>query len=406
MRNKLNTIPEAIEAIKKGKIIIVVDDENRENEGDFICASSKITSDKINFMSKEGRGLICCSLEPDRCEELDLDLMVGKNTDIYGTSFTVSVDLKGNGITTGISASDRSKTIKALVNSKSKSADFTKPGHIFPLKSMDGGVLRRAGHTEASIDLPKLAGLFPSGVICEILNEDGTMARLNNLFKVADKHGLLIISIKDLIKYKIEKETLIEEKETVDLPTEYGNFKLISFEQKDTKDIHLALKKGDWTQDEEVLVRVHSSCITGDILGSLRCDCGSQLQKALKMIDKEGQGLLLYMNQEGRGIGLINKLKAYVLQEKGFDTVEANHKLGFKTDHRDYGVGAQILKSLNIKKINLLTNNPKKRVGLLGYGLQITKNTKIEIKPNSFNRKYLETKRDKMGHEILKIRNK
>ena len=406
MRNKLNTIPEAIEAIKKGKIIIVVDDENRENEGDFICASSKITSDKINFMSKEGRGLICCSLEPHRCEELDLDLMVGKNTDIYGTSFTVSVDLKGNGVTTGISASDRSKTIKALVNSKSKSADFTKPGHIFPLKSMDGGVLRRAGHTEASIDLPKLAGLYPSGVICEILNENGTMARLNNLFKVADKHGLLIISIKDLIKYKIEKETLIEEKETVDLPTEYGNFKLISFEQKDTKDIHLALKKGDWTQDEEVLVRVHSSCITGDILGSLRCDCGSQLQKALKMIDKKGQGLLLYMNQEGRGIGLINKLKAYVLQEKGFDTVEANHKLGFKTDHRDYGVGAQILKSLNIKKINLLTNNPKKRVGLIGYGLQITKNTKIEIKPNSFNRKYLETKRDKMGHEILKIRNK
>ena len=406
MRNKLNTIPEAIEAIKEGKIIIVVDDENRENEGDFICASSKITSDKINFMSKEGRGLICCSLEPHRCEELDLDLMVGKNTDIYGTSFTVSVDLKGNGVTTGISASDRSKTIKALVNSKSKSADFTKPGHIFPLKSMDGGVLRRAGHTEASIDLPKLAGLFPSGVICEILNEDGTMARLNNLFKVADKHGLLIISIKDLIKYKIEKETLIEEKETVDLPTEYGNFKLISFEQKDTKDIHLALKKGDWTQDEEVLVRVHSSCITGDILGSLRCDCGSQLQKALKMIDKKGQGLLLYMNQEGRGIGLINKLKAYVLQEKGFDTVEANHKLGFKTDHRDYGVGAQILKSLNIKKINLLTNNPKKRVGLIGYGLQIIKNTKIEIKPNSFNRKYLETKRDKMGHEILKIRNK
>ena len=406
MRNKLNTIPEAIEAIKMGKIIIVVDDENRENEGDFICASSKITSDKINFMSKEGRGLICCSLEPYRCEDLDLDLMVGKNTDIYGTSFTVSVDLKGNGITTGISASDRSKTIKALVNSKSKSADFTKPGHIFPLKSMDGGVLRRAGHTEASIDLPKLAGLFPSGVICEILNEDGTMARLNNLFKVADKHRLLIISIKDLIKYRIEKETLIEEKETVDLPTEYGNFKLISFEQKDTKDIHLALKKGDWTEDEEVLVRVHSSCITGDILGSLRCDCGSQLQKALKMIDKKGQGLLLYMNQEGRGIGLINKLKAYVLQEKGFDTVEANHKLGFKTDHRDYGVGAQILKSLNIKKINLLTNNPKKRVGLIGYGLQITKNTKIEIKPNSFNRKYLETKRDKMGHEILKIRNK
>ena len=406
MKNKLNTIPEAIKAINNGEIIIVVDDENRENEGDFVCASSKITSDKINFMAKEGRGLICCSLESERCEELDLDLMVGKNTDIFGTSFTVSVDLKGNGVSTGISASDRSKTIKALVDSKTKPSDFTKPGHIFPLRSIDGGVLRRAGHTEASVDLPKLAGLFPSGVICEILNEDGSMARLNDLFKVADKHGLLIISIKDLIKYKIGKESLIEEKETVDLPTKYGNFKLISFEQKDTKDIHIALKKGDWNEDEEVLVRVHSSCVTGDILGSLRCDCGSQLQKALKVIDKNGQGLLLYMNQEGRGIGLINKLKAYVLQEKGYDTVEANHELGFKMDHRDYGVGAQILKSLNINKINLLTNNPKKRVGLIGYGLQITKNTKIEIKPNSFNRKYLETKRDKMGHEILKLRNK
>ena len=406
MKNKLNTIPEAINAIKNGEIIIVVDDENRENEGDFVCASSKITSDKINFMSKEGRGLICCSLESERCEELNLDLMVGKNTDIFGTSFTVSVDLKGIGVSTGISASDRSKTIKALVDTKTKPTDFTKPGHIFPLRSINGGVLRRAGHTEASVDLPKLSGLFPSGVICEILNEDGSMARLNDLFKVADKHGLLIISIKDLIKYKIGKESLIEEKETVDLPSKYGNFKLISFEQNDTKDVHIALKKGEWKEDEEVLVRVHSSCVTGDILGSLRCDCGSQLQKALKMIDKNGQGLLLYMNQEGRGIGLINKLKAYVLQEKGYDTVEANHKLGFKMDHRDYGVGAQILKSLKIKKINLLTNNPKKRVGLIGYGLQITKNTKIEIKPNSFNRKYLETKRDKMGHEILKQRNK
>ena len=406
MKNKLNTIPEAINAIKNGEIIIVVDDENRENDGAFVCASSKITSDKINFMSKEGRGLICCSLESERCEELNLDLMVGKNTDIFGTAFTVSVDLKGKGVSTGISASDRSKTIKALVDTKTKPTDFTKPGHIFPLRSINGGVLRRAGHTEASVDLPKLAGLFPSGVICEILNEDGSMARLNDLFKVADKHGLLIISIKDLIKYKIGKESLIEEKETVDLPSKYGNFKLISFEQKDTKDVHIALKKGEWKEDEEVLVRVHSSCVTGDILGSVRCDCGSQLQKALKMIDKNGQGLLLYMNQEGRGIGLINKLKAYVLQEKGYDTVEANHKLGFKMDHRDYGVGAQILKSLKIKKINLLTNNPKKRVGLIGYGLQITNNTKIEIKPNSFNRKYLETKRDKMGHEILKQRNK
>ena len=402
MKNKLNKIPEAIEAIKNGEIIIVVDDENRENEGDFVCASSLINPEKINFMSKEGRGLICCSLNSERCDELDLELMVGKNTDIYGTSFTVSVDLKGNGVSTGISASDRAKTIRALVDKKVNSSSFSKPGHIFPLRSMEGGVLRRAGHTEASVDLPELAGLYPSGVICEILNEDGSMARLNNLFSVAQKHGLIIISIKDLIEYKLKEESLIEEKETVDLPTEFGNFKLISFEQKDTKDIHLALKKGEWDEDDEVLVRVHSSCVTGDILGSLRCDCGSQLQRALKMIDKKGQGLLLYMNQEGRGIGLINKLKAYVLQEKGYDTVEANHKLGFKMDHRDYGVGAQILKSLGIKKINLLTNNPKKRVGLIGYGLKIMRNTKIEIKPNSFNKKYLETKRDKMGHDILK----
>ena len=402
MKNKLNKISEAIEAIKNGEIIIVVDDENRENEGDFVCASSLINPEKINFMSKEGRGLICCSLNSERCDELDLELMVGKNTDIYGTSFTVSVDLKGNGVSTGISASDRAKTIRALVDKKVNSSSFSKPGHIFPLRSMEGGVLRRAGHTEASVDLPELAGLYPSGVICEILNEDGSMARLNNLFSVAQKHGLVIISIKDLIEYKLKEESLIEEKETVDLPTEFGNFKLISFEQKDTKDIHLALKKGEWDEDDEVLVRVHSSCVTGDILGSLRCDCGSQLHRALKMIDKKGQGLLLYMNQEGRGIGLINKLKAYVLQEKGYDTVEANHKLGFKMDHRDYGVGAQILKSLGIKKINLLTNNPKKRVGLIGYGLKIMRNTKIEIKPNSFNKKYLETKRDKMGHDILK----
>ncbi|MBE97504.1 MAG: bifunctional 3,4-dihydroxy-2-butanone-4-phosphate synthase/GTP cyclohydrolase II [Flammeovirgaceae bacterium] len=402
MKNKLNKISEAIEAIKNGEIIIVVDDENRENEGDFVCASSLINPEKINFMSKEGRGLICCSLNSERCDELDLELMVGKNTDIYGTSFTVSVDLKGNGVSTGISASDRAKTIRALVDKKVNSSSFSKPGHIFPLRSMEGGVLRRAGHTEASVDLPELAGLYPSGVICEILNEDGSMARLNNLFSVAQKHGLVIISIKDLIEYKLKEESLIEEKETVDLPTEFGNFKLISFEQKDTKDIHLALKKGEWDEEDEVLVRVHSSCVTGDILGSLRCDCGSQLHRALKMIDKKGQGLLLYMNQEGRGIGLINKLKAYVLQEKGYDTVEANHKLGFKMDHRDYGVGAQILKSLGIKKINLLTNNPKKRVGLIGYGLKIMRNTKIEIKPNSFNKKYLETKRDKMGHDILK----
>jgi 3,4-dihydroxy 2-butanone 4-phosphate synthase/GTP cyclohydrolase II len=353
-------------------------------------------------MSKEGRGLICCSLESSRCEELNLDLMVGKNTDLYGTSFTVSVDLIGDGVSTGISASDRSKTVKALVNKKIKPDDFSKPGHIFPLKSIDGGVLRRAGHTEASVDLPRIGGLYPSGVICEILNEDGSMARLKNLYKVAEKHNLVIISIKDLIQYRLNSESLIERKEEIHLPTEFGDFKLISYEQKDTKDIHIALKKGNWNENDEVLVRVHSSCVTGDILGSLRCDCGSQLKNALKMINDKGKGLLLYMNQEGRGIGLLNKLKAYKLQEEGYDTVEANEKLGFKMDDRDYGVGAQILNDLNIKKINLLSNNPIKRAGLLGYGLEISRNTKIEIEPNTFNKKYLETKRDKMGHDILK----
>lgn len=399
---ELNTIPEAIESIKKGEVVIIVDDESRENEGDFVCASSKVTPEVINFMSKEGRGLICCSLDSDRCEELDLDLMVGKNTDKFGTSFTVSVDLKGDGVSTGISASDRSKTVKALVDKKINSDQFSKPGHIFPLKSMKGGVLRRAGHTEASVDLPRLAGLYPSGVICEILNDDGTMARLNNLFDVAEKHNMVIISIKDLINYRLKSESLIEKKVSINLPTKFGSFDLIAYEQLNSKDTHIALKKGNWGDDDEVLVRVHSSCVTGDILGSLRCDCGSQLKMAMNQINENGKGLLLYMNQEGRGIGLINKLKAYELQEKGFDTIEANHKLGFKMDHRDYGVGAQILKDLKIKKINLLTNNPKKRIGLEGYGIKIVKNTKIEVTPNSHNLKYLETKRDKMGHDILK----
>tara|TARA_Y100000992_G_C21259451_1_gene490429 strand:+ start:183 stop:1391 length:1209 start_codon:yes stop_codon:yes gene_type:complete len=399
---KLNTIPEAIESIKKGEVIIIVDDESRENEGDFVCASSMVTPEVINFMSKEGRGLICCSLESDRCEELNLDLMVGKNTDKFGTSFTVSVDFKGGGVSTGISASDRSKTVKALVDKKVNSDHFSKPGHIFPLKSLKGGVLRRAGHTEASVDLPRLAGLYPSGVICEILNDDGTMARLNNLYDVAEKHKMVIISIKDLINYRLKSETLIEKKVSIKLPTKFGSFDLIAYEQVNSKDTHIALKKGNWDDEDEVLVRVHSSCVTGDILGSLRCDCGSQLKMAMNQINENGKGLLLYMNQEGRGIGLINKLKAYELQEKGFDTVEANHKLGFKMDHRDYGVGAQILKDLKIKKINLLTNNPKKRIGLEGYGIKIVKNTKIEVTPNSYNLKYLETKRDKMGHDILK----
>ena len=404
-KEKLDKISDAISALKSGKIIIVVDDESRENEGDFVCASEKVSPEIINFMSKEGRGLICCSLEDERCKQLGLELMVGKNTDIYGTSFTVSVDLKGNGVTTGISASDRSKTILSLVDNNKISTDFSKPGHIFPLKSISGGVLRRAGHTEASVDIPKLSGLYPSGVICEILNEDGSMARLPDLLKVAEKFKLKIISIKDLISYRLKNESLIKREDEIELPTEHGKFKLIAFKQIDTNQIHLALKKGEWSSNEEVLVRVHSSCITGDILGSLRCDCGSQLKMAMKMINDNKKGLIIYMNQEGRGIGLLNKLKAYKLQEEGYDTVEANEKLGFNMDSRDYGVGAQILRDLNAIKIILLTNNPKKRVGLIGYGIEIINNKSIEIEPNDFNKKYLETKRDKMGHEILKNKN-
>ncbi len=400
--NKLDDIKDAISSIKNGEVVIVVDDESRENEGDFICASEKISSEIINFMSKEGRGLICCSLEDERCDQLGLELMVGKNTDIYGTSFTVSVDLIGNGVTTGISASDRSKTILGLVDIKKNPSNFSKPGHIFPLKAISGGVLRRAGHTEASVDLPKISGLFPSGVICEILNEDGSMARLPDLLKVAKKFNLKIISIKDLISYRLRNETLIKREDEITLPTEHGNFKLIPFRQINNNQIHLALKKGDWSSKDEVLVRVHSSCITGDILGSLRCDCGSQLKVAMKMINESKRGLLIYMNQEGRGIGLLNKLKTYKLQEDGYDTVEANEKLGFNMDSRDYGVGAQILRDLHANKIILLTNNPKKRIGLIGYGIKIIKNISIEIEPNNFNKKYLETKRDKMGHEILK----
>ena len=400
--NKLDDIKDAISSIKNGEVVIVVDDESRENEGDFICASEKISSEIINFMSKEGRGLICCSLEDKRCDQLGLELMVGKNTDVYGTSFTVSVDLIGNGVTTGISASDRSKTILGLVDIKKIPSNFSKPGHIFPLKAISGGVLRRAGHTEASVDLPKIAGLFPSGVICEILNEDGSMARLPDLLKVAKKFNLKIISIKDLISYRLKNETLIKREDEITLPTEHGNFKLIPFRQINNNQIHLALKKGDWSSKDEVLVRVHSSCITGDILASLKCDCGSQLKVAMKMINESKRGLLIYMNQEGRGIGLFNKLKAYKLQEDGYDTVEANEKLGFNMDSRDYGVGAQILRDLHANKIILLTNNPKKRIGLIGYGIEIIKNVSIEIEPNNFNKKYLETKRDKMGHEILK----
>ena len=399
----LNTVEEAIQDIKAGKIVIVVDDEDRENEGDFLAAADKVTPEMINFMATHGRGLICAPLIDDRCEELGLDLMVGKNTDEYETPFTISVDLLGNGCTTGISASDRSKTIKALANPKTLSNELGKPGHIFPLKAKKGGVLRRAGHTEAAVDLARLAGLYPAGVIVEIMNEDGSMARLPELFEIAKKHKLKIITIKDLIAYRLKNESLIEKLIDVNLPTEIGNFKLHAFREITNNQNHLALVKGKWEKDEEILVRVHSSCLTGDIFGSCRCDCGPQLESAMQIVEKEGKGVIVYMNQEGRGIGLINKLKAYKLQENGKDTVEANEELGFKADYRDYGVGAQILRSLKINKIKLLSNNPKKRSGLIGYGLEIVENVPIEIKSNEHNHYYLKTKRDKLGHRLSKI---
>lgn len=398
----LDKIEEAIEAIKNGEVIVVVDDEDRENEGDFICAAEKVTPDIINFMSKEGRGLICAALVEDRCTELDLDLMVGKNTATYETPFTVSVDLIGHGTTTGISTSDRSKTIQALVNPETKPEDLGRPGHIFPLKAKKGGVLRRAGHTEATIDFARLAGLQPGGALVEILKEDGTMARLPDLRKIADKHNLKLVAIKDLIEYRMKMETLVEEEIEVDMPTVWGDFRLKAFKQINTNEQHLALVKGEWEEGEPVMVRVHSSCVTGDIFGSCRCDCGGQLHSAMQMVEEAGKGVVLYMNQEGRGIGLLNKLKAYKLQEDGRDTVEANLELGFESDQRDYGVGAQILRKLGITKMKLISNNPKKRVGLMGYGLEIVENVQIEIKPNVHNQKYLETKRDKLGHEILK----
>lgn len=398
----LDKIEEAIEAIKNGEVIIVVDDEDRENEGDFICAAEKVTPDIINFMSKEGRGLICASLLEDRCAELDLDLMVGKNTATYETPFTVSVDLIGHGTTTGISTSDRAKTIQALVNADTKPEDLGRPGHIFPLKAKQGGVLRRAGHTEAAVDFSRLAGLTPGGVLVEILKDDGTMARLPDCREIADKFGLKLVSIADLIEYRMDKESLVSEEIEVNMPTNWGDFQLKAFKQVNTGEEHLALVKGTWDKDEPIMVRVHSSCVTGDIFGSCRCDCGGQLHGAMKMVEDEGKGVVLYMNQEGRGIGLMNKLKAYKLQEEGKDTVEANLELGFKSDQRDYGVGAQILRKLGVTKLRLITNNPKKRVGLMGYGLEIVENIGIEIAPNQHNQKYLETKRDKLGHEILK----
>ncbi|HXS55201.1 MAG TPA: bifunctional 3,4-dihydroxy-2-butanone-4-phosphate synthase/GTP cyclohydrolase II [Hanamia sp.] len=397
----LDTISEAIEDIKNGKLVIVVDDEDRENEGDFITSAKNVTPEIINFMSKNGRGLICMPISEQRCDELNLNLMVNKNTALHATPFTVSVDLLGHGCTTGISAHDRAKTVQAIIDPQTKPEDLGRPGHIFPLRAMSGGVLRRTGHTEATIDLAKLAGHGEAGVLVEIMNEDGTMARLPELREIANKYDLKLISIKDLIAYRLEKETLIKEETRVKMPTKYGDFELIAFTQLNTGEVHMALKKGDWEKDEPVLVRVHSSCMTGDILGSLRCDCGDQLHNALKMVEAEGKGLVLYMNQEGRGIGLLNKLKAYKLQEEGMDTVEANLKLGFSMDERDYGVGAQILRQLGISKLKLISNNPKKRAGLLGYGLEIVETVPIEILPNKHNEKYLKTKRDKMGHKIL-----
>ncbi len=399
---KMNTIEEALLDIQKGKVVIVVDDENRENEGDFIAAAEFATPELVNFMATYGRGLICTPLTEKRCDELDLELMVGKNTVMHETQFTVSIDLKGDGCTTGISVHDRSKTILALVHPDTKPKDLGRPGHIFPLRARDGGVLRRAGHTEAAVDMARLAGAYPAGVLVEILNEDGSMARLPQLIEIARKHDLKIVSIEDLIEYRLKHDSLVKLEEVVDMPTQYGQFKLHAFSQNTSPDIHLALVKGEWEAGDSVMVRVHSSCATGDILNSLRCDCGDQLHLAMQMVEKEGKGIVLYMQQEGRGIGLLNKLKAYKLQEDGRDTVEANLELGFKMDERDYGLGAQILRSLNVQKIRLISNNPKKRVGLIGYGLEIIDNISIEVTPNPENQKYLETKRDKMGHTILK----
>lgn len=397
---KFDSIESAIEDIKEGKVVIVVDDEDRENEGDFLTAARNMTPELVNFMAKEGRGLICVPLTEERCDELDLDLMVGKNTATHETAFTISVDLLGNGCTTGISAQDRSKTIIALIDEDTKKEDLGRPGHIFPLKAKAGGVLRRAGHTEAAIDLSRMAGFEPAGCIVEIMNDDGSMARLPDLIHVREKFGLKLISIEQLIKYRLENESLIQRVISVDMPTEDGDFDLVAFKQKDNGLEHLALVKGEWDEDDEVLVRVHSSCLTGDVFGSCRCDCGEQLEKAMQLIEKEGKGVIVYMNQEGRGIGLLNKLKAYKLQEQGLDTVEANLKLGFGMDDRDYGIGAQILRDLGVRKMKLMSNNPRKRTGLIGYGLEIVDNVPLHIQPNPHNAKYLNTKREKMGHTL------
>jgi 3,4-dihydroxy 2-butanone 4-phosphate synthase / GTP cyclohydrolase II len=397
---KLDTIEEAIEDISEGKLLIVVDDEDRENEGDFICAAELITPELVNFMAKHGRGLICAALPEERCEQLDLDLMVGVNTSIHETQFTVTVDLKNEETTTGVSAKDRALTIKALVDPATKPSDLGRPGHIFPLKAKAKGVLRRAGHTEAVVDLTRFAGLKPGGALVEIMNDDGTMARLPDLVKIRKKFGIRIISIRDLIRYKLDRDSIIEKGERVKLPTESGEFEFIPFRQTSNGLEHAALVKGTWTKDEPVLVRVHSSCFTGDIFGSLRCDCGPQLHKAMEMVENEGKGVVIYLSQEGRGIGLLNKIKAYRLQDEGMDTVQANLKLGFGEDERDYGVGASIMHELGLGKIKLISNNPVKRAGLEGYGIQIVETVQLLIKPNPFNKFYLETKANKMGHDL------
>lgn len=396
---KLNTIDEALDDFKEGKFLIVVDDEDRENEGDFIIAAEKITPEAVNFMLKNGRGVLCAPITMSRCKELELTPQVNSNTSLLGTPFTVTID-KVEGCSTGVSTADRAATIKALADPTSKPETFARPGHINPLYAQDNGVLRRAGHTEASIDLARLSGLYPAAALIEIMNEDGTMARMPQLIEIAKKHNLKIISIKDLIEYRLKKESLVEKGEEVDMPTEYGHFRLIPFRQKSNGLEHIALIKGEWEENEPILVRVHSSCMTGDIFGSQRCDCGSQLHEAMKLIDKSGKGVIVYLNQEGRGIGLMNKMRAYKLQEEGMDTVDANLCLGFKADERDYGVGAEILRQIGVHNMRLITNNPVKRIGLESYGLNITEIVGIEIEPNDYNSRYLHTKAERMGHTL------
>ena len=400
MEFKLNTIEEAIEDFREGKFVIVVDDEDRENEGDFIMAAEKITAEHVNFMLKNGRGVLCAPITEERCHELQLDMQVHDNTSLLGTPFTVTVDNLEDGCTTGVSMHDRASTIRALANPATRADQLGRPGHINPLRARNGGVLVRAGHTEAAVDLARLAGLYPAGALIEIINDDGTMARMPQLQEVAKKFGLKIVTIKDLIAYRIAHETLIRKEQEVFLPTQWGNFQLIAYTQLDNGTTHMVLKKGEWEEGEPILVRVHSSCATGDIFGSCKCDCGDQLHHAMEMIEKEGKGLIAYMSQEGRGIGLVNKLKAYHLQEMGLDTVDANLKLGFKADERDYGIGAQILRDQKVTKMRLITNNPVKRTGLEGYGLEVTEIVPIVIEPNKYNEKYLKTKQDRMGHEL------